>query len=88
MRDALLKFWEQPILYALCEWGEDKVWRWGNETGHSWRISEDIWPYIPPRAIDVRTWDRIAWIASIQARTWMYTGPYGFGDMDMLGNLM
>jgi len=24
-------------------------------------------------------------IASIQARIWNYTGPYGFGDMDMLG---
>jgi alpha-galactosidase len=47
MRDGLLKYWDQPILYALCEWGEDKVWRWGNETGHSWRISEDIWPYYP-----------------------------------------
>ena len=47
MRDALLKYWKQPILYALCEWGEDNVWKWGNETGHSWRISFDIWPYLP-----------------------------------------
>jgi alpha-galactosidase len=45
MRDALMKYWEQPILYALCEWGEDDVWKWGNETGHSWRISKDIFPY-------------------------------------------
>lgn len=45
MRDALLKYWDQPILYALCEWGENDVWLWGNETGHSWRISLDIWPY-------------------------------------------
>ena len=44
MRDALLKYWKQPILYALCEWGEDDVWKWGNETGHTWRISLDIWP--------------------------------------------
>lgn len=44
MRDALLKYWDQPILYALCEWGEDRVWEWGNETGHSWRITPDIWP--------------------------------------------
>lgn len=46
MRDALLKYWtHHPILYALCEWGEDDVWKWGNETGHSWRISLDIWAY-------------------------------------------
>jgi hypothetical protein len=25
------------------------------------------------------------WIAGIQARIWNFTGPYGFGDMDMLG---
>ena len=45
MRDALMKYWDQPILYALCEWGEGDVWKWGNETGHSWRISKDIFPY-------------------------------------------
>lgn len=28
------------------------------------------------------------WIADIQARIWNYTGPYGFGDMDMLGILL
>jgi hypothetical protein len=40
------------------------------------------------RLADTRTWDRIAWIAEIQARTWMYSGPYGHGDMDMLGRLV
>ena len=45
MRDALLKFWNRPVLYAICEWGQDDVWTWGNETGHSWRISGDISPY-------------------------------------------
>ena len=34
----------------------------------------------------VSAWDRIMWIASIQAQVWNYTGPYGFGDMDMLGS--
>ena len=38
--------------------------------------------------VDTRTWDRIAWIAEIQARTWIYSGPYGHGDMDMLGRLI
>jgi len=31
------------------------------------------------------TWERIAWIANIQAEVWNYSGPYGYGDMDMLG---
>ena len=34
--------------------------------------------------LKLRAWDRILFIASIQARVWNYTGPYGFGDMDML----
>jgi alpha-galactosidase len=44
MRNALLNYWEQPILYALCEKGKEKVWKWGNETGHTWRITPDIRP--------------------------------------------
>jgi alpha-galactosidase len=44
MRDALLRSWNtsRPIHYSLCEWGNDDVWTWGNETGHSWRIAIDI----------------------------------------------
>ena len=37
---------------------------------------------------DTSAWNRIAEIAEIQARTWMYSGPYGYGDMDMLGRLI
>ena len=43
MRDALLKQ-DRPILFALCQGGVDNVWEWGNKTGHSWRISGDIYP--------------------------------------------
>jgi alpha-galactosidase len=45
MRDALL-LQSRPILFALCQGGVDKVWTWGNKTGHSWRISDDIWAYV------------------------------------------
>ena len=40
---------------------------------------------LPISLSDDSSWRRIAWIAAIQARTWMYSGPYGYGDMDMLG---
>jgi alpha-galactosidase len=46
MRDALLKQ-ERGILFAICQGGVDEVWKWGNKTGHSWRISDDIWAYYP-----------------------------------------
>ena len=74
MRDALLQQ-SRPILFALCQGGVDGVYKWGNKTGHSWRISDDIFP----------VWDRIVWIAEIHARIWNFSGPFGYNDLDMLG---
>ena len=44
MRDALLEYSDRPILFALCEKGKEEVWKWGNETGHTWRFTPDIRP--------------------------------------------
>ncbi|KAH7097787.1 glycoside hydrolase superfamily [Auriculariales sp. MPI-PUGE-AT-0066] len=41
MREAL-KATGRPILYALCNWGEDQPWNWAGTIAHSWRISGDI----------------------------------------------
>lgn len=41
MEGALLAQ-NRTILYSLCEWGVDQVWTWGNATGSSWRMSNDI----------------------------------------------
>src|SRR6266496_1627978 len=43
---------------------------------------------VPSYLAETSYWDRIAWIAKIQSRTWMYSGPYGYGDMDMLGRFI
>jgi hypothetical protein len=48
MRDALASQ-NHSILFAICQGGVDDVWKWGNSTGHSWRISDDIWAYITSR---------------------------------------
>ncbi|KAG9239360.1 glycoside hydrolase family 27 protein [Amylocarpus encephaloides] len=32
----------RPILYSLCNWGEDYPWNWGSTIANSWRISGDI----------------------------------------------
>lgn len=42
MRDALLAQ-DRPILYSLCDWGQAGVQEWGNQTGHSWRSTGDIY---------------------------------------------
>lgn len=41
MRDALLGV-NRTILYSLCDMGHAQVNLWGNLTGNSWRITNDI----------------------------------------------
>lgn len=35
----------RPILYSLCNWGEDYVHTWGMSIANSWRISGDIYDH-------------------------------------------
>lgn len=42
MRDALNST-GRPILYSICQWGEDSVWNWGSTIANSWRMSGDIY---------------------------------------------
>ncbi|KAG9087707.1 hypothetical protein FRC06_002417 [Ceratobasidium sp. 370] len=32
----------RPILYSMCNWGEDGPWNWATEIANSWRMSGDI----------------------------------------------
>ncbi|KZF25420.1 glycoside hydrolase family 27 protein [Xylona heveae TC161] len=32
----------RPILYSMCNWGEDYPWKWAETVANSWRISGDI----------------------------------------------
>ncbi|WP_037914577.1 glycoside hydrolase family 27 protein [Actinacidiphila yeochonensis] len=41
MRDALAAT-GRPIVFSMCEWGEDSVWTWGAPTGNLWRTTGDI----------------------------------------------
>ncbi|MEU7176783.1 MULTISPECIES: NPCBM/NEW2 domain-containing protein [Streptomyces] len=46
MRDAL-QATGRPIVYSICEWGENKPWEWASDVGHLWRTTGDIgdnWP--------------------------------------------
>ncbi|KAK3669275.1 hypothetical protein LTR78_010849 [Recurvomyces mirabilis] len=80
MRDALVAQ-NRTILYSLCEWGQAKVWTWGNETGNSWRTTGDITP----------DWNSVMSIFNEQTFISNYTDFTGHNDPDMLevgnGNL-
>ncbi|ACU76741.1 Alpha-galactosidase [Catenulispora acidiphila DSM 44928] len=41
MRDALAKT-GRPIVYSLCNWGQESVWTWGAGVGNLWRTTGDI----------------------------------------------
>lgn len=41
MSDAL-KGSGRPIVFSICEWGENKPWEWAKGIGHLWRITADI----------------------------------------------
>lgn len=41
MRDALAAT-GRPIVYSICEWGENKPWEWAGEIGNLWRTTGDI----------------------------------------------
>lgn len=33
----------RPIVFSLCEWGQNKPWEWAETIGHLWRTTGDIY---------------------------------------------
>ena len=74
MRNALAKT-GRPIVYSLCQYGNDAVWRWGAFVGgYLWRTTGDI----------SDRYARMAEIGFSQAGIAKYAGPGHWNDPDML----
>ncbi|NJB72135.1 alpha-galactosidase [Saonia flava] len=43
MRDGL-KAAKRPVVFSICEWGDNEPWKWGKDVGHLWRVTGDITP--------------------------------------------
>ena len=41
MRDAL-KTAGRPVVFSICEWGDNEPWKWAKDVGHAWRVTGDI----------------------------------------------
>jgi len=41
MRDGLYAA-GRPVVFSLCEWGNNKPWLWAQDVGHLWRTTGDI----------------------------------------------
>ena len=74
MRDALRQT-GRPIVYSLCQYGNDAVWRWGADVGGNlWRTTGDINDHYA-RMVD---------IGFSQAGLSRFAGPGHWNDPDML----
>ncbi|MFB7927787.1 NPCBM/NEW2 domain-containing protein [Streptomyces sp. NPDC056039] len=64
-----------PIVYSVCEWGENKPWEWANGVGgHLWRTTYDI----------LDNWDAMLRNAKQTLPLARYAGPGRWNDPDML----
>jgi alpha-galactosidase len=74
MRDAL-RGTGRPIVYSLCQYGNDAVWEWGASVGGNlWRTTGDI----------TDKYARMAEIGFGQAGLARFAGPGHWNDPDML----
>jgi alpha-galactosidase len=89
MSDALRSA-GRPIVFSLCEWGENKPWEWAEPIGHLWRTTGDIYDSYDGR----KGWES-GWKLLLNAQYDLvpsngpegigkYAGPGHWNDPDML----
>jgi len=84
MRDALFAA-GRPIVFSLCEWGNNSPWNWGKSVGHLWRTTGDISPLFDGE-VNHGTWSSWGVMKIVEMRTGIriYAGPDHWNDPDML----
>jgi alpha-galactosidase len=74
MHDALLRT-GRPMLYSLCQYGLESVWRWGASVGgNMWRTTGDL-DY---------NYGRVSQVGFLQNGLERFAGPGHWNDPDML----
>lgn len=81
MSDAL-KLSGRPIVFSICEWGENQPWKWGKGIGHMWRVTPDIRDCYQCKF----DWGGVGVldIIDIMADLYPYAGPGHWNDAEML----
>ncbi|RQW07082.1 glycoside hydrolase family 27 protein [candidate division KSB1 bacterium] len=84
MRDALYAA-GRPIVFSLCEWGNNQPWLWGRNIGHLWRISGDI-GVVFDGEIKHDGWSSwgVLQIIDMRQNIRQYAGPDHWNDPDMM----
>lgn len=84
MRDALYSA-GRPILFAMCEWGDNQPWEWAEDVAHTWRTTGDIyncWDCEEDHG-DWSSWGVLK-ILDMQEGLRKYAGPGHWNDPDMM----
>lgn len=89
MRDALYSA-GHPIVFSICEWGDNQPWEWAQDIGHLWRTSGDIincWncehKHLVGTENEWSSWG-ILKILDMRHNIRQYAGPGHWNDMDMM----
>ena len=84
MRDALYAA-GRPIVFSICEWGDNQPWLWGEKIGHLWRTTGDIYPCWDCE-YNHGTWSSWGVLPIIDMREGIrvYAGPGHWNDPDMM----
>ena len=84
MRDALYAA-GRPIVFSLCEWGNNQPWKWAESIGHLWRTTGDIAVSFD-RDVDHGTWKSfgVTSILDMQEGLRVFAGPDHWNDPDMM----
>ena len=75
----------RPIVFSLCEWGQNKPWQWAASVGHLWRTTGDIANQFEGMK-NYGTWsaNSVMKIVEMQDTLRRYAGPGHWNDPDML----
>lgn len=81
MSDAL-RATGRPIVFSICNWGEEQPWLWGAQAGGNlWRTTQDIWDaWSGRRDFALGVLD----ILDLQVNLGVYAKPGHWNDPDML----
>lgn len=84
MRDALYAA-KRPVVFSICEWGDNNPWLWGKPIGHLWRTTGDIancWDCED----DHGTWSSwgVLRIVNMRKDIRQYSGSGHWNDPDMM----
>ncbi|WP_026705712.1 glycoside hydrolase family 27 protein [Flavobacterium soli] len=81
-----LKTAGKPIVFSLCEWGDNQPWEWGEPIGNLWRVSGDIYPCFDCEHKHPENWSSWGVMKIVEMRKDIrkYSGPDHWNDFDML----